>query len=81
MGVVLVEKGKSVKSGTSYQVDGKFKLDEYRKMHDVRKQQVSDNIKMKRSDTSNLINISKKGLNEDPYRTFQRELINQSIDL
>ena len=36
-GVELVEKGKSVK-GNSYSVQGKYKLDEYRKLNDTRQQ-------------------------------------------
>ena len=43
-GVELIEKGKSVK-GEDLNLNGKWRLDEYRMMHDARYQQGTDTMK------------------------------------
>lgn len=70
-GVELVEKGKSTK-GQDYNIDGKFKLADYRKLHDTRTQQVTDTLKHRKNEMSN---ASAKLNAEDPYRSFRRSLI------
>ena len=69
-GVTLVEKGKSV-NGMDFSMPGKLKLDEYRKMHDPRAQQVDHTMKQRSSEMALRVNVDQ----EDPYRSFRRDLI------
>lgn len=47
----MIEKGKSIK-GEDFKVDGKFKLEDYRKLHDPRQQQVADTLSKKRQSSN-----------------------------
>ena len=49
-GVVLIERGKQVRNGSDYTVEGKKSLNEYRKMNDPRQQQVSDTMRHRTSE-------------------------------
>ena len=61
-------------NGSEFAVSGKLKLDEYRKMHDPRQQQVADTMHKRSSEMQLRIGDA----HEDPYRSFRRELIKQS---
>jgi len=70
-GVELIEKGKSMK-GSDYTVSGKLKLEDYRKMHDPRQQQVTDTMNKRHSEMSG---ANLEVPNEDPYKSFRRSLL------
>ena len=66
-GVELIEKGKSIK-GNDVNFVGKWKLDDYRKLHDSHYQQGTDTMKKRMQNEDHRT--------EDPYRSFRRGLIN-----
>lgn len=73
-GVEMIEKGRSLK-GNDIKRSNQLKLDEYRKLHDPRQQQVADTLKKKmmQSLDINMMDVP----NEDPYKSFRRSLIHE----
>ena len=69
----MIEKGRSIK-GNDIKRSNQLKLEEYRKLHDPRQQQVADVLKKKMMQSLD-INIDVPG--EDPYKSFRRSLIQE----
>ena len=75
-GVEMIEKGKSLK-GEDFKIEGKFKLEDYRKLHDPRAQQVADTMKMNKKRASSNMDLNVEVSGEDPYKSFRRSLLKQ----
>ena len=73
-GVELIEKGKSTK-GDELNLQGKYRLEEYRNLHDPQRYQQGTDTMMKKRNRDDGETDNQR-TNEDPYRTFRRSLVN-----
>lgn len=75
-GVELIEKGK-VTRGEEFSKEGKFRLSDYRKLHDPRQQQVSDTMSKRRAESSSRL-AGDTRYSEDPAKDFRKFLLQQA---